>query len=136
MISHLFRRFGPVVLLTHFVVQSAGFSFLVPGIRFAMVFTPRKRTTWFAVPVAVVAIPADRYFLMTTCAIENPAVLICHLVGAQKGLYRDSQKRDAPFGASIDDLEQSCPDVPGGPSALARISPVPLSKSNPPLFFE
>lgn len=117
-ISHLFRQPGPVVLLTHFVVQPAGFGLLIPGIRSAMVFTPRKRSTCFAIPVAVVAMPADRYFLMTTLAVEYPAVLFCHLVRAQKGLYRDRRKRDAPSGASKTLWCKCCPDVPGGPGGF------------------
>jgi hypothetical protein len=113
-ISHLFLQPGSVVLLTHFVVQSAGFGLLIPGIRSAMAFTPRKQSTWFAVPVAAIAMPADRYFLMTTLAVENPAVLFCHLVSAQKGLYRDRRKRDAPSGASKTLWCKRCPDVPRG----------------------
>lgn len=124
-ISHLFRQPGPVVLLTHFVVQSAGFGLLIPGIRSAMVFTPRKRSTWFAVPVAVVAMPADRYFLMTTLAVEYPAVLFCHLVSAQKGLYRDRRKRDAPDGASIDIVVQTLSRCPRGSRWHPEPPPLP-----------
>ena len=74
MISHLFCQPGPVVVLTHFVIEPAGFGLLVPGIRFAVAFLPRQRYTEFAVPVAVVARPADPNLLMTSLAVENPAI--------------------------------------------------------------
>ena len=73
-ISHLFRQPGPVAVLTHFVIEPAGFGLLVQGIRFAVVFFPRQRSTRFAVPVAVVARPADPNLLMTSLAVENPAI--------------------------------------------------------------
>lgn len=101
-ISHLFRQPDQVALLTYFVVQSASFGLLIPSIRSAMVFPPRQRSTRFAVQVAVIAKPADHNFLMTPLAAEDPAVLFCHLVSAQKGLYRDRRKRDAPSGTSND----------------------------------
>jgi hypothetical protein len=78
-ISHLFRQLGPVALLTYFVVQSAGFGLLVPGIRSAVVFLPRQRSTWFAVLVAVIARPADHSLSMTTLAVEKAAILLGHL---------------------------------------------------------
>ena len=73
-ISHLFRQPGPVAVLTHFVIESAGFGLLVPGVRFAVVFLLRQRSTRFAVPVAVVARPADPNLLLTSIAVEKAAV--------------------------------------------------------------
>jgi hypothetical protein len=78
-ISHLFRQPGPVGLLTHFVIEPAGFGLLVSRVRFAVVFDRRQRSTRFAVLVSVVTRPADPNFLMTTLAVEDPAVLKCHL---------------------------------------------------------
>jgi hypothetical protein len=78
-ISHLFRQPGPVGLLTHFVIEPAGFGLLVSGVRFAVVFDRRQRSTRFAVPVAVVARPADPNLLMTTLAVEDPAIWQSHL---------------------------------------------------------
>lgn len=78
-ISHLFRQPGAVAVLTHFVIESAGFGLLVPGVRFAVVFLPRQRSTWFAVPVAVITRPADRNLSMTTLAVEKAAILLGHL---------------------------------------------------------
>ena len=73
-ISHLFRQPGAVAVLTHFVIESAGFGLLVPGVRFAVVFLLRQRSTRFAVPVAVVARPADPNLLLTSIAVEKAAV--------------------------------------------------------------
>lgn len=73
-ISHLFRQPGPVAVLTHFVIEPAGFGLLVPGVRFAVVFLPRQRSTRFAVPVAMVARPADPYLLLTSLAVEKAAI--------------------------------------------------------------
>ena len=78
-ISHLFRQPGPIAVLTHFVIEPAGFSLLVPGIRFAVVFLPRQPSTRFAVPVAVVARPADPNLLLTSLAVEKAAIRWCHL---------------------------------------------------------
>jgi len=73
-ISHLFHQPGPVTFLTHFVIEPAGFGLLVSRVRFAVVFDRRQRSTRFAVLVAVVARPADPNLLMTTLAVENPAI--------------------------------------------------------------
>lgn len=76
-ISHLFRQpgpAGPVTFLTHFVIEPAGFGLLVSRVRFAVVFDRRQRSTRFAVLIAVVARPADPNLLMTTLAVEDPAI--------------------------------------------------------------
>jgi hypothetical protein len=78
-ISHLFRQPGPIAVLTHFVIEPAGFGLLVPGVRFAVVFLQRLRSTNFAVPIAVVARPADPNLSLTSLAVEKAAVWWCHL---------------------------------------------------------
>ncbi len=99
-ISHLFRQPGPIALLTYFVVQSAGFGLLVSGFRSAVVFRPRQWSARSAIPVAMVARPADHNLLMTTLAVEDAAVWLYHPVAPTKGLYRDMRKRDAACGTS------------------------------------
>ena len=78
-ISHLFRQPGAVAVLTHFVIDPAGFGLLVTGVRFAVVFFPRQRSTRFAIAVAVVARPADPNLLLASLAVEKATVWWCHL---------------------------------------------------------
>jgi hypothetical protein len=73
-ISHLFCQSGPIAVLTHFVIEPAGFGLLIPGVRFAVVFLQRLRSTSFAVAVAVVARPADPNLLLTSLAVEKAAI--------------------------------------------------------------
>ena len=76
---HLFRPPGSVQLLTHLVVQPAGFLLLILLARHALLLGPRQRSTRRAVPVATVAPPADHHLPMTTLAAEDPAILWDHL---------------------------------------------------------
>ena len=128
MISHLFRQPGPVAVLTHFVIEPAAFSFLVAGVRFAVVFLPRQQSTRCAVPVAVVAKPADSNFLLTSLAVEKAAIWWCHLYAPTKGLYRDVRKRDAPSGASMTTGVTRSPDVSGGPGGYLGPHPTEALK--------
>lgn len=75
---HLFGQSASVPLLTHFVIQPARFRFLIQRARHTLPFRARLRSTRRTVPVATVAGPADRYLLMTTFAVEDPAVWFRH----------------------------------------------------------
>ena len=72
---HLFLQPVSIPLLTHFVVQSAGFLFLITRPRRTQLFRTCQRRTGRAVPVATIAAVADEYGTKTTRAVENPAVL-------------------------------------------------------------
>jgi hypothetical protein len=75
---HLFRQPGPVLLLTHFVIQPARFGLLIQRSRGALFFCARQQSTSRAVSVATVAAPTDHHFSMTTRAAEDPAILFGH----------------------------------------------------------
>jgi len=75
---HLFRQPLAVVLLTHFVIHPAGFGLLIQRAGDALLFRPRQRSTRQAVPVATIAAPTDLDLLMTTFALEDPAILLRH----------------------------------------------------------
>jgi len=71
---HLFLQSGSILLLTHFVVQSAGLRLLIPLARGAQLFPPYQWSTGRTVPVAAIATAADKHETKTTLAVENPAV--------------------------------------------------------------
>jgi hypothetical protein len=85
---HLFRQPGSVLLLTYFVIQPAGFRLLIHCAGSALLFRACQRSTRHAIAVAMIAAPADHHLLMTTCAVEDPAILFRHPVSAAEGLYR------------------------------------------------
>ena len=98
MMRHLFRQPGSVLLLTYFVMQLASFRLLIHRARGALLFRACQRSTRQAIAVAMIAAPADHYLLMTTCAVEDPAVLFRHPVNAAEGLYRgQADKRCSPL---------------------------------------
>ena len=98
MMRHLFRQPGSVLLLTYFVMQLASFRLLIHRARGALLFRACQRSTRQAIAVAMIAAPADHYLLMTTCAVEDPAVLFRHPVSAAEGLYRgQADKRCSPL---------------------------------------
>jgi len=76
---HLCRFSDFVSLVTHFVVQPAGFGFLIPLSGGTLFFCARQRCTIAAVSVAPIATTANAYELMTTLAFENAAVWESHL---------------------------------------------------------
>lgn len=72
---HLFLQSRSILLLTHFVVQLAGFRLLIPLGGRTPLFRMCYRCTGRAVPVATIATPADEHEMKTTLAVENAAVL-------------------------------------------------------------
>jgi len=76
---HLFRQPAAVLLLTHFVIQPAGFRLLIQRAGHALLFSARQRTTRRAVPIATIAAPADHHLHMTPRAVEDPAIWFRHL---------------------------------------------------------
>jgi hypothetical protein len=68
-----------VPLVTRFVVQPAGFGFLIPLPGGTLFFCACQRRTITAVSVAPIATTANAYELMTTLALENAAVWESHL---------------------------------------------------------
>jgi len=75
---HLFRQPLSVLLLTHFVIQPASFGLLIQRARDPLPFRPHHRSTPTAIPVAMIAAPADHNFLITTLAVEDPAIWFPH----------------------------------------------------------
>jgi hypothetical protein len=71
---HLCRFSDFVPLVTRFVIQPAGFGFLIPLPGSTLFFCACQRRTIAAVPVAPIATTANAYELMTTLAFENAAV--------------------------------------------------------------
>jgi len=128
MMRHLFRQPGSVLLLPYFVIQPAGLSLLIHRARGALLFRACPRSTRHAISVAMIAAPADHHLLITTGAVEDPAVWFRHSVSAAEGLYRgQADERCSPGASNL--RRQPYPDVSGGPESLPDPHPTaPLTR--------
>jgi hypothetical protein len=119
---HIFCQLISVMLLADFMVQPAGFFLLIPHPGRTLLLSPCQRRTRRTVPVATIAMPADHYLPMTPLAVENPAILFCHLVSAyERALQGQAEERCSRM--SIDPGAIRRPDVSGGPGCYPGSPP-------------
>jgi hypothetical protein len=141
---HLFRQPGSVLLLPHFVIQPAGLGLLIHRARGALLFHACPRRTRHAIAVAMIAAPADHHLLMTTSAVEDPAVWFRHPVSAAEGLYRGQadercSTEHRTLGANLSRCLRGSGSLPdphptAAPDAAISHNPVPRATAASTLY--